>query len=198
MVSNPDYFLQVKFKGLYFLFILFVAQLSACAYKMGYGDRALPGGYSEVAIPVFQNESKEVGLETDFTRALTDRFHRSQVALIKERDRAPVLVRGVVTSVDVVRGLGASQIPNLPRRAVLATEYRLTVAANVEVIRQSDQKIIWTGQFSGSKVYLAPRIGTPGVNSANALYNHSKRRETLRVLAQEMMTEAHDRMTESF
>lgn len=182
-----------------FIFLsLLLFALTSCAYRWGYGSRSLPGGYREVAIPIFENDSKEVGLEVEFTRALQERFQRSRVASLKGRDRAPIIVKGVVSSVDVVRGLGASNIENLPKRAVLATEYRLTVYTDVSVIRQSDQKVIWSSRFSKSKVYLAPRIGTPVVNSANALYNHSKRRETLHALAKEMMTEAHDQMTESF
>lgn len=158
----------------------------------------MPGGYNELAIPMFENDSKEVGLEVDFTNSLIERFQRSRVALIQDKNRSPILLKGTVTSVEVARGLGASQPEKLPDRAVLSTEYRLTVGAEIQMIRQSDQKVIWSGAFSKSKVYLAPRIGTPVVNSANALYNDSKRRETLRLLAQEMMHEAHDRITESF
>lgn len=171
---------------------------TSCAYKWGFGKRALPGGYRELAIPMFENRSKEPGLEVDFTNSLIDRFQKSEVALIRDKNHSPVVLRGMITSVDVMRGLGASNIGKLPERAVLSTEYRLTVGADIQIVRQSDQKVIWSGTFSRSKVYLAPRIGTPVVNSANALYNDSIRRQTLRLLAQEMMIEAHDRMTESF
>lgn len=196
-MGNPDYFLPVNaLKLLVFLSTLFLA--TSCAYKWGFGDRALPGGYRELAIPMFENESKEPGLEVDFTNSLINRFERSKVALVRDKDHSPLVLRGTITSVDVARGLGASNIGKLPERAVLSTEYRLTVGADIQLVRQSDQKVIWAGTFSRSKVYMAPRIGTPVVNSANALYNDSIRRETLRNLAQEMMLEAHDRMTESF
>lgn len=172
---------------------------ASCAYKWGYGDRALPGGYHEVSIPVFENDSKEVGVEMDFTRSLVERFNRSHVALVTEKGRAPLVVRGAITSIKVERGLGASRIDGkLPSRAVLNTEYVLTVNTKMDLIRESDQKVLWSSTFSKSKVYLAPRIGTAVVNSANATYNHSKRRETLRAIADEQMQEAHDRMTESF
>ncbi len=188
----------MKIKSFFALLLLLPLINLSCAYRIGYGDRALPGGYSEVAIPIFENLSNEVGIEVDFTNSLIEQFNRSRVALVEDKDRAPIVVQGTISSVDIARGLGASTIGRLPKPAVLSTEYRLTVTTNVQILRQSDQKVLWTGTFNKSMVYLAPRIGTPVVNSANATYNDSKRRETLRLLAQEMMLEAHDRMTESF
>jgi hypothetical protein len=147
---------------------------------------------------MFKNKSNEVGIEADFTRALISRVERSRVATIKDKDRAPLVLRGTIDGITITRGLGASKIEKLPSRAVLNTEYIIKVNASLALVRQSDQKVLWSGGFEKSKVYLAPRIGTPVVSSANALYNASKRRETLESLADEMMHEAHDRMTESF
>jgi hypothetical protein len=194
---DPDYFQSVK-RTLGLLIILNAFFVTSCGYNWGFGDRELPGGYREVAIPMFKNESTEVGIEADFTRSLIQRFERSQVAVVKDKDHAPLVLRGTITKVDVVRGLGASKINQLPTRAVLNTEYVVTAHSTLSLVRQSDQKVLWSGSFEKSKVYLAPRIGTEVVNSANALYNSSERRLTLTSLADEMMREAHDRMTESF
>jgi hypothetical protein len=92
---------------------------------------------------------------------------------------------------------GTSENP-LPQDAVLRTEYILKVAMRIQVRRQSDEKVIWEGNFVDQKIYQAPRIGEPVVNSANATYNQSARYLALSALADEMMTEAHDRITENF
>lgn len=200
MVSKSDYFFKTVMNLSFrlFLFFLLPISLSSCAYNWGFGERTLPGGYKELAVPMFENFSPEVGLEENFTSALIESFQQSRAALIQSKGRAPLLLKGRVSAVDITRGLGASRTGSLPSRAVLSTGYLLTVRASLELIRQSDQKVIWSGDFSKSKTYLAPRIGTPLVNSANALYNDSKKKETLRELAKEMMSEAHDRMTEGF
>jgi hypothetical protein len=86
----------------------------------------------------------------------------------------------------------------LPEGAVLTTDYRLVVTTSLKLKRRSDDRIMWQGSFQGEKSYSAPRIGTPLANSANATYNHSVRMQTISAIADDMMTEAHDRMTENF
>lgn len=185
-------------------FLLFGCLLStACSYKWGFRDRAVPGGYKQVAIPIFKNKSQEVGIETDFTNALVRRFERSQVARVASKDVAPVRLDGIIEKVEVVPSasgvVGAAGATNpLPVDAVLATDYDLKVRAKIEVRRQSDEKIIWSGVFDDEIDFQASRIGEPVVNSANALYDQSARRAAFGKLAESMMSEAHDRITENF
>lgn len=165
-------------------------------------DRALPGGYSQVAIPMFKNLSQEVGIEPYFTNSLITRFSRSAVAKVSDKDSSPLVLNGTIMKVQTVNGPAVkntgTQLPTLPNDAVLITEYRLIVTTHMELKRRSDDKIMWRGDFKNEKVYTPPRIGTPVVNSANATYNQSVRMETISRLAEEMMNEAHDRMTENF
>lgn len=176
----------------------------SCAYRWGFTDRKLPGSYDQVAVPIFENKSEEVGIEVDYTNAFVNRMERSKAAKIVDKSMAPAVVEGSIQSVLVSMGPGVTggkdnkEVPSLPEGAVLTTEFRVTVAVKIQLRRASDQSILWTGMFSGEKTYLAPRIGTAIVNSANALYNQSARRDTIQRLAEEMMTEAHNRMTENF
>lgn len=188
--------------GLPYSFVLLLISLSigGCAYRFGLSDRGLPGGYSQVAIPVFKNRTPEVGIEPIFTNALVRRFARSQVAKITDKEDSPLVLEGTIIKVDTVLGAIADkkQIAALPGFAVLVTQYRLTVNATITLKRKSDEKIIWQGSFSNERVYEPPRIGTPIVNSANATYNQSARIYQIGLLAEEMMSEAHDRITENF
>lgn len=169
---------------------------SGCAYRFGLSERALPGGYTQVAIPVFKNSSDVVGIETYFTNSLIRRFSRSQVAKVTDKESSPLLLIGTIDKVDVINGPASTQ--GLPEQAVLFTEYRLVVKTHLILKRKSDDRIMWQGNFSNEKVYAPPRLGQVTVNSANATYNQSARMETIARLAEEMMTEAHDRMTENF
>ncbi len=173
---------------------------TGCAYHFGLAERSLPGGYSQLSIPVFKNKSAEVGIEPLFTNALIRRFARSQVASLTENDGANVTLEGTIVKVDTSQGAiqDSHLLPTLPSAAVLVTQYRLMVTAVIVLKRKSDEKILWQGSFANEKVYDPPRIGTPVVNSANATYNQSARTQTLSLLAEEMMAEAHDRITENF
>jgi hypothetical protein len=185
------------------ILLSFCLLLSACSYKWGFRDRVVPGGYKQVAIPVFKNKSQSVGVETDFTNALIRRFERSQVAHVTSKDIAPVRIDGIIEKVDLVPGssgvVGAAGATNpLPGDAVLTTDYVVRVRLKIQVRRQSDEKVIWEGIFEDTTDFQASRIGEPVVNSANALYDDSARKYATGQLAENMMSEAHDRITENF
>lgn len=184
------------------LSVLLLIATSNCAYRYGLSDRALPGGYTQISIPVFKNVTPDVGIEMFFTDALIRRFARSQVARVTDKELAPVVLEGTIKKIEVLPGPAKTNVENqlktLPDNAVLTTSYRLVVTANVLLRRKSDDKTMWEGNFTNETEYFAPQVGTPIVNSANATYNQSARQQRISVLADEMMAEAHDRMTENF
>ena len=165
---------------------------NACAYRIGYGVRSLPGGYDRVAIPIFENMTDEVGLEVYFSNALVREFERSRVARLTSSEEAPLSAEGTVTKLQVIRSGTATgrDIPNLNTDAVYAAEYRLILNAYVRLRRKSDRQIVWEGAFEKEGVYSAPRLGLEGLNSANANYNKSAREMKLAEIAEEMMEEA--------
>jgi hypothetical protein len=177
--------------------------LTSCSYRWGFRERAVPGGYKQIAVPMFKNKSNQVGIESDFTNALVLQFERSQVAQVTSKAVAPVRIDGEIVKVTVSGTggglLGGTDPTNpLPTDAALWTEYQIDVDAVITVKRQSDEKVLWTSKFHEQKNYQSPRIGEPTVNSANATYNESALRHTLADLADDMMSEAHDRITENF
>jgi hypothetical protein len=186
------------------VFALFMFGLAGCAYRFGYEQRDLPGGYKQVAIPVFKNVTPEVGIESYFTNELARQFHRSQVARVIEKSQAPVTIEGIVRSItyrqtSTIEGnKGSDNKIEIPKNSVLAVEYRVIVTADVFLKRNSDQKVLWEGSFSNESVYAAPQVGFTIVNSVNPLYNQSARMELFETIARDMMAEAHDRMTENF
>jgi hypothetical protein len=182
-----------------FIFILIFVN-AGCAYRFGLTDRKLPGGYSQVAIPIFKNKSTEVGVEPLFTNAIIRRFERSQAARVTEKDTAPVVLEGIITRIDTVQEAtkDSKNLLSLPTDAVIVSQYRVRVFTSLTLKRKSDEKVIWQGAFQNEKVYSSPVIGTAIVNSADATYNQSARIQMFSLLAEEMMTEAHDRITENY
>ena len=189
--------------------------LSSCAYKWGYGDRSLPGGYTKIAIPVFSNRSDFVGIEAAYTNALIHEFAKSKVAEVVKKKRSEVFIDAAIISVQVIhqgsRNINAGNVSDtvsgtddaeneirLPENTVLTTEYRVVTNAKVYLRRTLDRKILWQGTFFGERVYPAPQVGLGVVNSVNPLYNHNARINVIEGMSGDMMAEAHDRMTENF
>lgn len=151
---------------------------------------------------MFKNETQQVGIEPLFTNALIRRFARSQVATVLDKDTSPVVLEGTIKQINTEPGPALTnatgQLESLPDGAVLVTNYRLIITTSLRLKRKSDDKIVWEGSFQNEKVYSAPRIGTATVNSADATYNHSAKMQKISEMADEMMIEAHDRITENF
>lgn len=186
------------------IFVVFSFFISSCAYQFGYQSRKLPGGYELISIPVFENETQEVGVETYFSNALAREFEQSRVARVTNKNLASVTLKGRVTNVSVVANSQviasdkSEELKYLPENTVLDTTYRLVVSTTLELQRNSDRQIIWSGSFSNERVFTAAQISVPGVNSVNPLYNHSAKHQNIELLAEDMMKDAHDRLTERF
>jgi hypothetical protein len=186
------YSLMPIYFGVYFCF------LTGCAYRQGTPDRSMPGGYRWVKVPIFKNYTQEPGIELSFTNALIEEVQRSRVAQVVED--SDISIEGVIEDVNYRLGgkRTSSDYALLPEGAVQATEYRILILARISVIRGSDQKVLWTGQFNGERTYTAPQIASAVVNTANPLYNLSARRLNIKEVASDIATEAFDRMTENF
>lgn len=174
---------------------------TACSYKLGFRERGIPGGYDNVAIPVFKNQTIEAGSEVYFTNAMIQELERSRLAHIVNKDLAQVTLEGVLESINYVGEsplLDAQRNPFLPGNIALNLGYRIYAIVGLRLVRNYDQKILWTSKFQGERSYLAPNIGSPTLNSADATYNHSAHYQNIAQLAVDMMSEAHDRLTENF
>jgi TolB-like protein len=194
-------FVDAIFKGL--LIVAVTALFSTgCAYRLGSANRSIPGGYKQISIPVFKNKSQEVGIEVAYTNALTQEFQRSRIARIVDNSLSEVAVIGQIDSVQYIPGAkrvaGDSAAPYLPDGTVIASEYRILVGVTVKLVRQADGTELWTGNFALERTYAAPQVTLAGVNSVNPLYNLSARRQNIDIMANDMMIEAHDRITENF
>ena len=172
-----------------------------CGYNVGISKKPLPEGYSQVAIPVFKNSTHETGIEVSFTNSLIKQFAMSrEVKVISNKSKAPVWIEGTIENIQYKAESQAdsTSLPNLPSDTVLTTKYRIFVTTYIKLIKISDNKVIWQGRFTNEKDYAAPQLESPGINSANALYNHSSRNQSIAEIAEAMMVDVHGRMTENF
>lgn len=176
--------------------------LQGCAYRFGALSKGLPGGYTKVSVPVFKNNTVETGAETFFTRSMIEEIERGKKAEVIPGDQAEVVLEGTLTNVQTIHG---AQVTNttpgfdrLPERAVLTKEFRVLVYVDVLLRRKADDKILWRSNFIGEQRYAAPQVTETSLNTVNPLYNYTARYQTLRLIAVDMMQEAHDRLIENF
>ncbi len=201
---------------------LVVFATTGCAYHYGIADRALPGGYRMVAVPVFKNSTPEVGIEVPFTNAMIRELQRTRVGQLADKNSAQVTLEGTIDSVQYLEtvqvvpqpvstsgqssGPAVGNVllpqpqsqPSIVNGEVLNSQYRILLQATLRLRRNSDQKIIWSGTFNNERSYLAPQIGVPGLETADALYNQSAHWQNIEQMATDLMAEAHDQMTENF
>ncbi len=171
-----------------------------CGYSFGPKDRSIPGGYKKIAVPIFKNKSQEVGIEMSFTNSLLQEFQRTKVAEVVPESLAETVIRGEITSVKYVgdSSLKAGDANTLPLDTVLWSGYAIVLEVSVVLVRAFDNKVLWQSTFRGEKSYSAPQITRAGLNSANPLYNLSSRRQNIDLMAQDLMAQAYNRITENF
>ena len=175
--------------------------LSACGYNIGHYNRTLPKGYKTIFIEMFENRSPEVTSEAHFTNALIKEFHRSGFVLVRDKSAAEVIVKGTVMSVTSLGRNSTVNFRNLAGNAydaTLFTQYGVDAVVHLKLLQAIDEKVLWQTTLRSQKNYYAPILTQSGVRSSNPLYNNSARMRTIASVAQQMMNEAFDRMTENF
>tara|TARA_B100001248_G_scaffold219808_1_gene175434 strand:+ start:3378 stop:3929 length:552 start_codon:yes stop_codon:yes gene_type:complete len=169
----------------------------SCGYQWGNRSEKLPGDYKEVAIPLFKNKTQEVGAEIYFTNALIEEIARNPKSNVTSQEYAEVVLEGEISNLSL-QGEGLASLPNLPTETELNSSYRMDIIVHLRLRRKSDQEVIWTKSFSGQRTFASAKITSFPANSANPIYNYSAVHEKLKVIAQQMMSQAYLSLTESF
>ncbi len=190
---------------------LTLLSLCHCGYNWGHQTRELPGGHKTVYVELFKNPTKELGLELYFAKAITQELERSGFAIVTDESIAELVIKGDILSADVV---GAASSPNfnsidysgttpatrenIPYSASFWTSYTVNLAVNLRAVRSRDKHLVWQSTISDSDSFQSSRLRRQGLRSSNVLYNEARKKQTIKLLAKEMMTDAFDRLTENF
>jgi len=158
-------------------------------------------------IPIFKNDTQDVGPEVDFTNTLTKEVKRSKVASILDEGSADGILEGRIVSIRRVqfaqesKARGATKttgLVNLPEGTFVTTDFIMSVKIEL-LLRESETKnIVWKQWFEDRAVYQASRLALTGINTSSANYTESEDRRVVRQLAGVMMEEAVGRLTENF
>jgi hypothetical protein len=153
-----------------------------CGYHF-YGAKSnLPPEIQKVAIPLFANDTSEMGLERTLTNSLIYEFTRSKVLQVTlEKDSDAVLL-GRIRTYDTGAVTFAAQDRSLERR--------ITLTVNVSLKRQADGRVLWS-QENLSR-YETYRVLTDTAST------EQNRLRALEKLAQDLSERIHNSIFESF
>lgn len=177
-------------------------QLTACAYHWGGTKRSLPGGYRQVAIPMFKNHSMETGAEIYFTNSLIQEFVRTPTARVVDTDRAEAVILGQIEQIKInadKTSLTKSETSNsLAENTVLAPTYKSYYEVTLRFVRKKDQVVLWQDKFIVAGSFTSPVVTSPWISTVNPIYLQSMRNNHVAEISSRLMSEAYDRLTENF
>ncbi len=135
----------VKGHFLFSLIFLLLAGIG-CGYRFAGEGWGLPSEIRSIAVPTFNNETYEAGIETIVTNALLRELIKDRRLKVVGQDEADAIMEGTVTS------FTTSSVAYDPTGVVL--EYRTWVTLDVMVRRNRKGEILWRQRgLSESAVY---------------------------------------------
>lgn len=134
---------ELKFKIVKKVLLIIILAIgeAACGYRFVGQETNLPVDIKTLAIPIFANQTDQLGLESEITRALRERFISSKRLVIGEEKSADLLLQGKVKSfgtisVAVTKGL------------LVTSGYRAMITIELTLKRQQDGQVLWKDEMS--------------------------------------------------
>jgi len=179
--SGEKLFLRTKHITLIrILFCLFGFVFIACGYKFA-GSGTFPGGVQSIYITIFENRTRETGIEKIFTDDLIDEFIRkSEDILAGRRENAEAILSGVIS------GIGIRTVFHTGTDT--SDEREVTIGVSIK-LRNQQKKILWANVVLESQTYP---VGLTKLETEQNL------RDAIIVLSERLAEKAFNRLTSDF
>jgi hypothetical protein len=115
--------------------VILLATFMGCGYGFPSDVSNLPSDIGSIAIPVFANNTSELGIETVFTNEVIDEFLHSNLLPIKDEEHADAILSGTIQSIEI------SSLAYDNRD--ISMEDRVTLYVDVMLERRKDAKVLW-------------------------------------------------------
>ena len=153
-----------------------------CGYHFPGRGEFLTPEIQGIAVPIFVNQTTEVGIENYFTAALVEEFNRSKRILLVREARADATIKGTIIS--------DSSVPITFDAAGQVREYRCTVTVRVSLVEKESGEVLWgPSVLNDSEEYSA---------DPNILVTESREGEAVKRIAEDLMEEVHEGIFEGF
>lgn len=152
--------------------------ISGCGYRFA-GRGTLSPEIQKIAIPIFVNKTREMGIENIFTSILIEEFTRTGRVSVVDEPLADAVLRGTITNYNV------SPIFYYGGKI---RRYRVTVALNVELVQapqSGGERLCQIQGLSENEDYDA----LPDI-----LLTKAGEREAVEKIGRDLMEEVHDQI----
>lgn len=160
--------------------ILFCVLGAGCGYHIGNGPAAIPGGVNSVAVPVFDNMTREPELGAVLAEAMRAEILRRKAVTLLPENRAEAVIRGVAEEVRID--------PLSYDRNGYTTAYRVWLKASVRLQRRD--VILWRIEHISKDEQI--------IIDNQPLDNAVRREYALNKIAADLAKQIHTMMLEGF
>jgi hypothetical protein len=187
------------------LVVLAMMALGGCGYGLA-GDGVVPKGADTIGIRLFNNHTREIGLEVRLHRAIEDEFRRRGPLKVVQDADADVVLSGSIRRFTNNPVAFSATDEAVQYQGVMQVDIRLVKREGKQVLRQVNavQASQDFGAVSGAVVASSPHFqrGTIDArdlpNLTNVQIGITRRREALMDLIDQMAREVYSQAMEGF
>jgi hypothetical protein len=136
--------------------------LSACGIRYGFSEGAFPSHVRTMAIEPFENQTAAAELQSELFESMRKELQKRLGVRDAPTERADALVRGTIVGYDADVAVAFSADP---RQAVSARR-RLQITVDVEILDQTNGKILWQRKALRAEGEYAERAEPEGRRQA--------------------------------
>ncbi len=162
-------------------FLALCASVAGCNYRLtGEGD--FPGGVRTLSIPIFANQTSEVGVESAFTNDLIFEMNRNGRAVLDLQENPDAVLTVIIRSVRIDAASRSAEQSSRERRIRFGVDAKLTTA--------QDNRAIWQRKgLSANETYLV---------SDDKLQTEKNKRDAIGELSKRMAERIYNSLVENF
>lgn len=181
--------------------LLSLCWFSACGYTLKPRLKDAFATARGVFVPVFTNDTDEVGAERVFTNALIRELQSRGEVVVTERSAGGLELVGTLTKVEFLpvaySDRGFKGLENFRR---LPSEYGVTVELSLVLREPQDKKVLWQGGFTGFRRVQPPMNRTYDFEASSAVgaLTQSVIEAQYVDVARDIMRDVYDEMVDIF
>jgi len=183
-----------------------IAVLGGCGYRLSTPGAQLPAGTDTVSISLFENRTRDRGLEVDLQRALEEEFRRRGGVRVVPPPGGDLLIHGTIRRLGdaPVASRGSDEAVELQQR--ISVSLRVTERASGTLVLRSPRvaEVTEFGVEPGAIITTSPRFQSEPVdardiaNLSNVPLGEGRRGTAQRELLQRLAADIYTAVMEGF
>lgn len=183
------------------LSLLFLGLLNGCGYTLNHRLQESLRSPHGIFVPVFDNQTQEVGAEAVFTDAFIRELLSHGEKISQNKESGALEVKGTVTQiqrlVEVQSGAGLQGLQAYQR---VPDQIGVRAYILIQLIEPKTQKVVWANEFNAYRRVSAPlnRMMDVDAPSSLGLITESLIENSYDLIARDLMRDVYDSMVEVF